>query len=334
MTAFGPGPMLALAAAALWAVSPMFMASAGRRIGSFPVLLLRSLMASLGLAVWIAVKSLWAGEVVPMPDARQTAWLAFSGLLGMGIGDALIYEAFVTLGPRRTTQTLVITPAFTVVIGWLSIGETLSIGTLVGIAVILLATSYAVLAGRRAAAAAPPSAPEVIAAGESGDVESIDEEPPLPRAAEPGSVTVAGILFAVGGALCMAIGAVTGRQAFADGPPVDTHFATFIRVASAGVLIWLAPLIRRRALQTMALLRDRHILSRIAIGTVMGPFIGMSCYVASLKTTPVGLVSTLVATSPLFAIPVTMLRYRAKIGWDVIAAAAIAVAGAGLLFFA
>lgn len=374
MTAYGPGPLFALLTAALWAVSPMFMASAGRRVGSFPVVLLRSLLASVLLAVAILVIAAWSGHWPAMPDARQTAWLAFSGLLGMGIGDVLIYEAFVTLGPRRTTQTLVLAPAVAVVIGWMTLGEALSGTTLVGVLVILAATSYAVLAGQRnrelrlptasttnarlpalvhesnppaddiAADAEVAASDEatggdaaIIAAGESGDVETVSEDPPVAAklsTGEPGHVTMTGILCAVGGAICMAAGAVTGRQAFTGTDvPVDTYVATLIRVGAAGVFLWLAPVVRRQVPRTLALLNDRHVLSRIAVGTLLGPFIGMSCYVAALKTTPAGLVSTLVATSPLFAIPVTMVRYRARIGWDIWAAAIVAVAGAALLFF-
>lgn len=337
------GPLLALSAAALWAVSPMFMASAGRRVGSFPVVLLRSLLASFMLGSAILAVALITGVAPALPGPEQAAWLVLSGLIGMGIGDVLIYEAFVTLGPRRTTQALVIAPAVTVVLGWLTIGEALSAQTLVGIAVILAATFYAVVIGRRRPIA-PKPVEEVIAAGESGDVESIDEDPPetatksaSPAAAhigEPGHVTATGVLFAVGGAVCMAVGAVTGRIAFSDEfGPVDTACATWVRVASAGVFLWLAPVVRRQVPKTLSLLRDRHVLSRVAAGTVLGPFVGMFCYMGALKASPAGLVSTLVATSPLFAIPITMLRYRARIGWDVCLAALVAVAGVGLLFF-
>lgn len=332
MTAFGPGPLFALGAAALWAVSPLFMASAGRKVGSFPVVLLRSLLASIALALAVVVIAIYEGAWPAMPDACQASWLAISGLLGMGIGDVLIYEAFVTLGPRRTTQTLVLAPAVAVVIGWLTLGEALSGTTLLGVVIILSATSYAVLAGQRS-----PRETPVIAAGESGDVESVDEDPSestAPHRGEPGHVTMTGLLCAVGGAVCMAAGAVTGRQAFVNSAPVDTYVATLVRVGVAGIFLWLAPVVRRQVPRTLALLRGGHVLSRVSIGTLLGPFIGMSCYVAALKTTPAGLVSVLVATSPLFAIPVTIIRYRARIGLDIWVAAAIAVGGAAVLFLA
>lgn len=353
------GPLLALSAAALWAVSPMFMASAGRRVGSFPVVLLRSLLASLLLATAVVVATVLAGGRPAVPTAGQAAWLALSGVIGVGVGDVLIYEAFVTLGPRRSIQTLVLAPVVAVLAGWAFLGEAMPARTLVGTAVILAATLYAVLAGQRRPAAPPAGsgpaddgeAGTVLAGGESGDVESgaleladvesvgraSDAAPPrepiAPTAAgEPGQVSVLGLLFAVGGAVCMGVGAVTGRQAFRFDPPVDPLSATFVRVAAAAAFLWLAPVARNRVGLTLALLRDRHVLSRVCVGTLLGPFVGMFCYVAALRAAPAGLVSTLVATSPLFAIPITMVRYRARIGWDVCAAAAVAAGGVGVLF--
>src|SRR4051812_40767616 len=101
------GPALALSAAALWAISPMLMASAGRRVGSFPVVLLRGLLASLLLLTTIAVMAA-VGPAPAFPNIDQCFWLWVSGVVGMGVGDVLVYEAFVTLGPRRTTQVLVL----------------------------------------------------------------------------------------------------------------------------------------------------------------------------------------------------------------------------------
>ena len=308
------GPALALTTAALWAVSPMFMASAGRRVGSFPVVLIRSALATLLLTISVGAVSLFYG-FPPTPSLPQAGWLALSGLLGMGIGDVLIYESFVLLGPRRTTQTLVLAPVVAVTAGWLWLDEVMQPTMLIGIAIILGSTFYAILARQR------QTAP--LAGGESGDVRP---------SGEPGRVSAVGIVFAVAGALCMGLGAVAGRRAFVvPGPPLEGIFATLIRVASAGLLLWFVPLLRGKAGTIAGILRDSHVRNRVLVGTFLGPFIGMYCYMSALQTTQAGLVSTLVATSPLFAIPITMLRYRARIGWDVWLAAVIAVIGVGLL---
>src|SRR4051812_24196934 len=209
------GSILALIAAALWAVSPMLMASAGRKVGSFPVVLVRGLIASLLLLLIIGSCELLGGAIA-FPNLAQAGWLAASGVIGMGLGDLLIYESFVTLGPRRTTQMLVLAPAVTVIFAWLLLGEAMMLRTLGGIVVILLATLYAVVAGqRRLAELKPRGEDEIIAGGESGDVETVVAAPPAPAPnVEPGHVTPLGVIFAAGGAICMGIGAVTTRCAF------------------------------------------------------------------------------------------------------------------------
>ncbi|HEX8915240.1 MAG TPA: DMT family transporter [Humisphaera sp.] len=343
------GPALSLATAALWAVSPVFMASAGRKVGAFPVLLIRSLLASVLLAAMVGGLALLSPTPPAFPDLRQAGWIALSGFVGVGVGDILIYEAFVALGPRRTTQTLVLAPAVTVLVAWTSLGEELTVTKLVGVGVTLAATSYAVFAGNR-----KPSArdEDVVAGGESGDVEVVtaartDDAPkPIPYAGpatpppsvrqEPGRVTPLSVAYAVAGAVCMAVGAVMARHAFRlrpDAPP-DALPMTLVRVAAASAFLWLIPLARGRARGVLALMRDRWIMARVGAGTMMGPIVGMLCYVGALKAAPAGLVSTLVATSPLFAIPVTVLRYRVRIGWGVILAACAATGGVALIFLA
>jgi drug/metabolite transporter (DMT)-like permease len=57
----------------------------------------------------------------------------------------------------------------------------------------------------------------------------------------------------------------------------------------------------------------------------------MVCYLAALRHAPAGLVSTLVSTSTLVVIPLTAVRYRMRIPWDVTAAATVAVLGVGMI---
>jgi drug/metabolite transporter (DMT)-like permease len=336
------GPAFALIAAALWAVSPMLMASAGRRVGSFPVVLIRGLIASLLLLAVMAVMSA-VGAAPTLPNQSQFFWLAASGVIGMGVGDLLVYEAFVTLGPRRTTQMLVLAPAVTVIVAWLPLGEAMTIRTLGGIAIILCATLYAVIARRDRPAASSRGFDVIVSGGESGDVEvDVADGAVAPAATttvlqpigrEPGYVTMSGLLFAVGGAICMGIGAVTTRCAFRESHPLDPIPATFVRVAAGSVSLWIVPLLLGRTKNILGVLRDRHVLFCIVAGTLIGPFVGMFCYVLAFKQLSAGLVSTLVATTPIFAIPITWLRYRERIGWDVCAAAVVAGLGVAMLFW-
>jgi drug/metabolite transporter (DMT)-like permease len=220
----------------------------------------------------------------------------------MMIGDLLIYESFVTLGPRRTVQALTFAPAVTVLLGWVFLGEILKARAVLGIVLVIAGTCWAVLRGGV----------------------------PRENSREPGVVSSRGLVCAFGGAICMAIGAVLVRRSF-EGPPVDGIIATSIRVGSAAILLWIIPLVRGSLGKTLSHLRNPFVLGRISAGSVFGPGIGMICYVTALKFAEAGLVSTLVATSPLFALPISVVRYRAHITIDIIVAAIVAVVGVGLI---
>ncbi len=57
----------------------------------------------------------------------------------------------------------------------------------------------------------------------------------------------------------------------------------------------------------------------------------MLAYVAAFRHLEAGLVSSLVALSPLVILPVAAWRHRARIGLPVILAAALAVSGVALI---
>ncbi|HSA26077.1 MAG TPA: DMT family transporter [Phycisphaerae bacterium] len=127
------GVVLSLFTALCWAISPMCVASAGRKIGSFPVLLLRSLAAAFLLLAMLPIYIHFAGLQWVWPSGMQMVWLVLSSITGMVIGDALLYEGLVLLGPRRCTQILTLAPVAAVLLGWWLLGEHLNQQALGGI---------------------------------------------------------------------------------------------------------------------------------------------------------------------------------------------------------
>lgn len=332
------GIALGLMAACFWAVSPMCFASAGRRIGSYRVVTLRTLFA--GALLWLILPGYAAlsGAALTLPDGRQFFWLALSGFLGMALGDALVYEALVIIGPRRSTQVLTLSPVAAILPGWIWLNEALTWHTLLGVALVLAGTSYAVLAGsgRRGLSPFRKREGEALRGSKMGTVPlaASDEDEELNR--EPGRVSAAGIAFAAGGAICVGLGAFAGRKAFVigqvpGGHEMDAAVATAVRVSSAAVMLFLVPVAMRRVRHTFAGLRDGHAVRRLALGIAAGPVSGMLCYIFALRDLEGGLVSTLTAMSPLFILPMMAARYRMHVGWKLAGAAALAVAGVAMI---
>ena len=74
-----------------------------------------------------------------VPTWGQLGWLVASGVTGIVLGDTLVYESLVKLGPRRTTQLYALQPVVSVIAGYL-MGEALGTGMLLGIGVVVAAT--------------------------------------------------------------------------------------------------------------------------------------------------------------------------------------------------
>jgi len=285
-----------------WGISPLCFASAARRIGSYPVALLRLALATGLLVATLPAYHAATQATISMPAMRQCFWLITSGVLGMGFGDLLGYEALATLGPRRTTQLGTIAPVAAVLLGWAWLDETFGPMTLLGIAVVLGATSYAVLVRSRQL---------------EGD-------------REPGRVSAWGLFCAVVSAVLMGVGAVMLREAFRLGP-IDLLWATTIRVGGTAVFFWLIAAARLEVVRIWRTMGEPVVRNRVLLGTLLGPFAGMICYVSSLNFLQAGLVSTLSSISPLVLLPIVYLRYKARIGWDVVAACATATAGIAII---
>ena len=148
---------------------------------------------------------------------------------------------------------------------------------------------------------------------------------------EPGQVSSRGVVNAFLAAICMGFGAVLTRQAFTSQPDLSALAATTVRVGSAAVVLWMIPLVTGDVIRVASDLKDRHIRSRIAIGTIAGPLLGMTCYVAALKYAKAGTVSTLASMSPIMIIPLVAWRYKTRVRKRAIAAALVAIAGVALI---
>ena len=302
------GVALAVSTSVLWAISPMFIASVGRRIGSFPTNLLRATIAGVALAAlvlpgrWLMVGTAGLGQL----GWATAGWIVASGVLGMVIGDAFFYEALVLLGPRRAVKMNTLAPVVALLAGWAWQGEPLTGWGLVGAALVIGAVVYATFAN---------SVPE----GE--------------QSREPGRLTTAGIACGVGSAVCIALGSVLMREAYkaAPGGRLDPILATTLRVNVAAVLLWVWPVVSGRSGEMIGHLREPTIRKRLLAGTAFGALGGMLCYVSALKYAPAGLVSTIVATSPLVVIPLVAIRYHVRVGLGIVVAGVVAVVGVALI---
>ena len=84
----------------------------------------------------------------PQMSWESMAWLAASGIIGLGIGDQLCFQALVDVGSRITTLLLTLAPPITAIMAWPILDETLGIVSVLGMTVTLTGIAWVVSEGR------------------------------------------------------------------------------------------------------------------------------------------------------------------------------------------
>ena len=296
------GEMAALGTALCFAFGSTLFTLAGRTLGARRVNQVRLLLAVLLIAI---VHWLTFGHILPTnASAESISWLALSGIVGLVLGDMALLQAFVLVGPRISMLVMALAPLFSTIIAWLFLSETLDDKTLVGIVLVIVGV-IAVVAERQKAG------PSSIAV--SGRAYQI------------------GLLFALGGSLGQAGGAVLSRLGLAEG--LEPLSASLIRLGIAALALWLFALLRGQVGGTVAALRAQPRAGwRLAGGVVAGPVIGVWLSLVALQRTSVGIASTLMSMTPIFLIPISYVVFKERATRQAVIGTLIAFVGTVLLF--
>jgi drug/metabolite transporter (DMT)-like permease len=309
------GELAALTASCCWAVGSHLFGRIGRS-GEVPpgAMNLGKCVAALGFFVATAlVTRAIGGHLVPAASPRAIRWLLASGFIGLALGDGAYFQAIVTIGVRRALLLLSTAPVFAAIGGALFLGEQLAAQQWAGI--------LAVMAGVGLVVYERDVVPLGSAFG-SLSTSSVDRA--------PHRLTVAGVLFGAAAGLGQATGSLMSRTAMAEG--VTALDAALVRLPAGvvGILI-LAALSRRLVGYTRALRRPRvmgAVAGSAAIGTYLGIWLSQFAIANSAKTATA---STLLATSPIFALPLGKWLNADRITPRAIVGTLVACAGLVLL---
>jgi drug/metabolite transporter (DMT)-like permease len=143
------------------------LAGLGYAVGALLVKHRFSDVAPIGVAAWVMVAStawLTPAAVVTFPasapDLGPLASVVVLGVVGTGVAFAIFYRLLARVGPARTWVLTYLAPGFAVIYGATLLGETITVATLAGLALILIGSWLAAegrLPTRRRVAAATPS---------------------------------------------------------------------------------------------------------------------------------------------------------------------------------
>lgn len=158
----------------------ILLASLGYAVGAFIAKHGLSGAPPTGIAAWVMVAStvLLAPAAIltapsEAPGAGPVAAVVALGVLGTGVAFAIFYDLMARVGPARTFVVTYLAPAFAVVYGATLLDETISVSTIVGLALIVGGSYLAAegrLPGSRRKSADGPSQPssEAAVAASSG----------------------------------------------------------------------------------------------------------------------------------------------------------------------
>lgn len=290
--------LAALGAALCWALTGVLSAGPASTIGPFAFGLYRQSMVASVLALLILGSGGW-GEMSQAMMLR----LAASGVVGVFLGDTILYLSLIRLGPRRTGALFALNAPIAAILGWLTLGEQLAPQAWGGVALCTAGVAVAVL-GRP---------------GRSGGhaFEAIR-----------GPVWI-GVTFGLLAATGQALGSLIARPAMAAG--ADPLSASLIRVTVSVAGLALLMSLPVRAVKPKAPLTRMHLMQIFASGFI-AMVVGMTLLLYALQGGKVGIVSTLSALSPVLILPVLWATTGARPSATSWAGALIATAGMAMIF--
>ncbi len=291
------GELAALTTAVCWTFTAIAFESAGKKVGSLSVNIIRLVIAFALLSVFTFFTR---GIGLPI-DATglNWLWLLISGLIGFVIGDLFLFQAYVLIGSRISLLIMSAVPPITAITGFLLMGERISLLGMLGMFITIGGIALVILS-------------------KSSDEKKI-------KLAHPAK----GLLYAFIGALGQAFGLVFSKFGMGNYNPFA---ATQIRIIAALVGFCIVITVGKRWKEIATSFQNKLAIRDIAIGSFFGPFLGVSFSLLAVQHTSTGIVSTITSISPILIIPASIMIFKEKVLPKEILGALISLIGVTLLF--
>ena len=293
------GEIASLITAICWALTSIFFSTAGKQVGSLVVNRTRLVLA----VIWLMLTHLaLQGTILPVhATIDHWLWLGLSGIIGLVIGDALLFQAYVQIGPRITTLIMAIVPVISAVLAWGLLGEALNLIEITGICITVAGIAW-------------------VVSEKTSDASNHD-----------GHAHFTGILYALGGAMGQAFGLVLSKRGLSDNFPSIS--GVLIRMIVAMLVMWGITMLQGQIGSTVKSIRNNMpAMKSIIAGSVVGPFIGVWLSLVAVQLSPVGVASTLMALTPIMLLPFSHYVLKEKISLRAVAGTIGAITGVAIIF--
>lgn len=270
-----------------WAVGLNLFRKDVRLIGARAVNLFKGIV---GCSLFLVILVITG---IPTMDPRAISLFALSGVIGLAIGDSLLFAALGHLGAHRTALLASLGPVFTALGAWVFRGETLAVAQIAGIAMAMGGVTLVVWL--------------------------------RPHGREPSRADAVGVMLGLSAAVCQAAGVIVTKEAFVG---AEFPLASGVLRLGAATLILAALALARGELngQLVRLFSPRPF-RRLLLATLVGTFGGVWLMQIGIANTDSAVASALHSTTPLFTLPIAYFIAKERIGPRVAAASCLAVAG-------
>ena len=305
------GEFISIGVAFSWTITALCIEYASKRIGSISVNFLRLSLAFVFTGILLLVTT---GNFLPTGASHEAwLWMSVSGLIGYVFGDFCLFYSYVVIGSRFGQLFMTLAPIAAAISGNLLLGESMSIKASLGMAVTISGIALS-----------------IFSRGTSGHLPTV-------------KIPLKGVLLGVGAGIGQGVGLVFSKYGMSfylkSAEHCSEQVKSMIPFAAGeirmitGALSFLIILSLTRQLGNIGpAVRDKKAALSVLMGTIFGPFLGVSFSLMAVQYTASGIASTLMAITPVLIIPFAINIQKQKVTFWEIAGAFISVAGVALFF--
>ena len=289
---------IATMAALCWAVASLISADVTRKIGGLAFNRLRLFFVSIMLIGYTFYLDTWNTI-----NHEFLFTILFSGIIGIFLGDTLLFIALQKIGPRRNNILFSLAAPFTVILNIIFLNEIMSTINLIGCIIVFFGVVVA------------------IAYGNSKDKNHRWE-------VVEGNIYL-GVSLGIGAALCQAIGLIMMKPILTMG--ADPIASAALRTAISFVFLAFTFFLNYKIFNTKTNLSVKIVGQSILSG-FLGMALGMSLLLIALKYADAGIVATLSSTSPIMILFLIWLLTKKIPTIGAWIGTVLAIIGSGLIF--
>ena len=289
---------IATMAALCWAVASLISADVTRKIGGLAFNRLRLFFVSIMLIGYTFYLDTWNTI-----NHEFLFTILFSGIIGIFLGDTLLFIALQKIGPRRNNILFSLAAPFTVILNIIFLNEIMSTINLIGCIIVFCGVVIA------------------IAYGNSKDKNHRWE-------VVEGNIYL-GVSLGIGAALCQAIGLIMMKPILTMG--ADPIASAALRTAISFVFLAFTFFLNYKIFNTKTNLSFKIVGQSILSG-FLGMALGMSLLLIALKYADAGIVATLSSTSPIMILFLIWLLTKKIPTIGAWIGTVLAIIGSGLIF--